>query len=56
MLAVKKEVQAGSSCSWQNTHLTAEAFGVAGNLCLGVYLLKVTDDCSGAPKTDSKRA
>merc|ERR1712166_1038151 len=35
---VKKEVEAGSSCSWINTHLTAEAAGVAGNLSLVVYV------------------
>lgn len=41
---IKKEVQAGSDCTWRNTHLTAEVFGVLGNLSLVMYLLKVTKD------------
>jgi hypothetical protein len=45
---VKKEVQAGSSCTWQNTHLTAESFGIAGNLCLVVYILKASKDGAAA--------
>lgn len=41
---IKRELQAGAACSWLNTHLTAEMFGVAGNLCLAVYIVKVTQD------------
>ena len=48
---VVKDVEAPSSCSWKNTHLTAELAGVAGNVCLAVYVLKTTaDGSSGAYK------
>lgn len=41
---IKRELQAGAACTWLNTHLTAETFGVAGNLSLVVYIVKVTRD------------
>lgn len=49
---VKKEVEAGSACTWQNTHLTAEVFGIAANLCLVVYILKVTNDSASIGKSE----
>lgn len=52
---IKREVQVGSACTWLSTHLTAEIFGVAGNLCLVVYILKVMKDCVGKSEEDLKR-
>jgi len=45
---LKQELKVGASgaCSWLNTHLTAETFGVAGNLCLVVYILRMTRDAA----------
>jgi hypothetical protein len=51
---IKKEVQAGSACTWLSTHLTAEIFGVAGNLCLVVYILQVTKDIVGKSEGNMK--
>jgi len=51
---IKLEIQAGSACTWLSTHLTAEVFGVAGNLCLVVYVLQVTKDRFGKSGGDSK--
>lgn len=48
---IKKEIEAGSACTWLNTHLTAEVFGVMGNLSLVVFILKVTNDSIGKPET-----
>jgi len=53
---IKKEIQAGSACTWQSTHLTAESFGIAGNLCMAVYILRVTQDGLGTPEAGVKRA
>ena len=44
---IKKELEAGPDCTWKNTHLTAETVGVAGSMCLVVYILKVTKDRIG---------
>ena len=52
---IKKEIEAGSTCTWQNTHLTAEVFGIGGNLCLVMYVLNVTKDSTGK-STDLKKA
>lgn len=53
---VKKEVEAGSSCTWKNTHLTTETAGIIGNLCLCVFVLKTTADNSTNRTIDSKKA
>jgi len=52
---VKKEVEAGSSCTWKNTHLTTEIAGIAGNLCLAVFVLRTTADNS-EQASDSKKS